>query len=757
MRRIAVTAALSAFVLVGFGRDTRDSHVEEAAACRYALTVGTPWRRAPLPASLSGITWAGGSTYYAVSDDVFTKEVGLYPLTLELSTNGLSVVSCSIPSPTNRLALAGAYDLEDVAFDAANGTVWAVDETRGTVKEHRISDGSVVRTLPLPGELRKTRSNLGIESLTLGAGGTALWLCTEEALTCDGPRSSPTNGTPVRLLKFTRPDDKGAFTLTGTYAYTTDAWSQPFDYDGKGRRGVSGLCALPDGSLLALEREVSITTWGRCRLYRITTGALAAATEISDLPSLTEADSYTPVAKGTRLVEIKGVILNIIVYEGIALGPILNDGSRAVYLVSDGGETKTVSILTAKTVPKICALTLTGLPDEGGPTVPPFLDWPADPDTQITDAMRPIDLGLVAGGFAEGATTTAELRRLSKWASANGVRYAALEPDLRQIVDYYNKWGKRELIGVSPHMNDVRQMAEKAAECDDPAVRVLITGPSGTGKETVAQLIHRKSKSRASGAFLTFNCACTTASLFESKLFGSVKGAFTDSRDSRGLFEAAAGGTLFLDEVAELDLDMQGQLLRVLQDGDFLKVGESVPRKIQNVRIIAATNKDIVRLVNEGRFREDLYYRLNVIQIRMKSLAERPEDIPEIAKAIWYRETGKSLSREQRNALIQYDFPGNARELENMLIYARVMKVTDFGALVEHWKRENAGLRRETHAETPPTGEALDETLDEVTARHIRQTVARHKDCPLREIAARLGCSENTVRKWLKFSPSSHE
>ena len=335
---------------------------------------------------------------------------------------------------------------------------------------------------------------------------------------------------------------------------------------------------------------------------------------------------------------------------------------------------------------------------------------------------------------------------------ANGVRYAALEPDLRQIVDYYNKWGKRELIGVSPHMNDVRQMAEKAAECDDPAVRVLITGPSGTGKETVAQLIHRKSKSRASGAFLTFNCACTTASLFESKLFGSVKGAFTDSRDSRGLFEAAAGGTLFLDEVAELDLDMQGQLLRVLQDGDFLKVGESVPRKIQNVRIIAATNKDIVRLVNEGRFREDLYYRLNVIQIRMKSLAERPEDIPEIAKAIWYRETGKSLSREQRSALIQYDFPGNARELENMLIYARVMKVTDFGALVEHWKRENAGLRRETHAETPPTGEALDETLDEVTARHVRQTVARHKDCPLREIAARLGCSENTVRKWLKFS-----
>ncbi len=329
---------------------------------------------------------------------------------------------------------------------------------------------------------------------------------------------------------------------------------------------------------------------------------------------------------------------------------------------------------------------------------------------------------------------------------ANGVRYEALEPDLRGIVDYYGKWGKRELIGNSPHMAEVRQMAEKAAECDDPAVRVLITGPSGTGKETVAQLIHRKSKSRANGAFLTFNCACTTASLFESKLFGSIRGAFTDARDSRGLFEAAAGGTLFLDEVAELDLDMQGQLLRVLQDGDFLKIGESVPRKIQNVRIIAATNKDIVQLVNEGRFREDLYYRLNVIQIRMKALAERPEDIPEIAKAIWYRETGKSLNREQRAALAQYDFPGNARELENMLVYARVMKVSDFGALVEHWKRENAGLRREAHAEPEPT----DETLDTAIARHVHAVATRHGDRSLREIAVRLGCSENTVRKWLK-------
>ena len=330
---------------------------------------------------------------------------------------------------------------------------------------------------------------------------------------------------------------------------------------------------------------------------------------------------------------------------------------------------------------------------------------------------------------------------------ASGVRYANIEPALTAVVDYYGKWGNRQLIGSSPHMEEVRRLANLAAECDDPAARVLITGPSGTGKETVAQLIHRKSKSRENGAFLTFNCACTTESLFESKLFGSVKGAFTDSRDSLGLFETAANGTLFLDEVADLNFYMQGQLLRVLQDGDYLKVGESVPRKVQNVRVITATNKDLVQLVNEGRFREDLYYRLNVIQIRMKSLADRPEDIPEIARAIWYRETGKELSREQRNALIQYDFPGNARELENMLLYARVMKITDFTALVEYWKRENKGLRHES-AHEPDACD--DDSLDAVITRHVHRVADRYKGHSLREIAQRLGRAENTVREWLK-------
>ncbi len=330
---------------------------------------------------------------------------------------------------------------------------------------------------------------------------------------------------------------------------------------------------------------------------------------------------------------------------------------------------------------------------------------------------------------------------------ASGVEYANIASGLAAIVTYCDKWGGRVLNGTSTHMAEVRRLADLAAKCDDPEARVLITGPSGTGKETVAQMIHRKS-ARADGAFLSFNCACTTASLFESKLFGSVRGAYTDSRDAPGLFEAAADGTLFLDEVAELDLEMQGQLLRVLQDGDYLKVGESLPRKVQNVRVITATNKDLVQLVNEGRFREDLYYRLNVLQIRMKALAERPEDIPEIAQAIWYRETGAMLSAEQREALMQYDFPGNARELENMLLLARIVKQSDFTELVESWRRNNRGLHR-LPAEEPPDDV---ESLDIVIARHVRKIAERYRGHSMREIANRLGRAENTVRGWLKYA-----
>ena len=292
-----------------------------------ALTIGTQWRRPPLPASLSGITWAGGNRYYAVSDDVFTTEVGLYPLTVELSSNGLEVASCSIAQPTNRIPLAAAYDLEDVVFDAANGTVWAVDETRSTVKEYRLSDGAAVRTLQLPDFLRKARPNLGLESLALSGDGLTLWTCTEEALSCDGPRSSPSIGTTVRLLKFTRQTVHGDFTFADTLPYTTDVWSQPCDFKGKGRRGVSGLCVLPDGSLLVLERELSFG--GRTSWNAVSTARLSFAIY------------HVDAAKGTGKVKLASAGGRVFVfgnYEGICLGPRLPDGRLSVLLVSDAGD-----------------------------------------------------------------------------------------------------------------------------------------------------------------------------------------------------------------------------------------------------------------------------------------------------------------------------------------------------------------------------------------------------------------------------------
>ena len=263
-----------------------------------------------------------------------------------------------------------------------------------------------------------------------------MWTANEQALTCDGESSSGNTNvaTVVRLTRFTRETAQDNWQAAGEWAYACDPCANATFAE----CGLSGLCALPDGSLLALEREVSITTWGRCRIYRITTGALAAATEVSNLSSVTNA-MVSLVAKGSPLVSFTGTDLNnIIVYEGIALGPQLSDGSYAVYLVSDGGATKTKSLgtisITAKTVSRICALKLTGLADDGEPAL--IQDWPTNPDVAITDETRPSDLGIVAGAFASSGTTTAELRKLSRWASAHNVPYAGV--DVNSMTFYAN-------------------------------------------------------------------------------------------------------------------------------------------------------------------------------------------------------------------------------------------------------------------------------------------------------------------------------
>jgi two-component system response regulator HydG len=226
---------------------------------------------------------------------------------------------------------------------------------------------------------------------------------------------------------------------------------------------------------------------------------------------------------------------------------------------------------------------------------------------------------------------------------------------------------RRHMIFESAAMRRVAEMVERVADRD---VTVLITGESGTGKEMVAEAIC-KGSSRSEQRYVRFNCAALPRELADAELFGHSKGAFTGAhRDRAGLFVEAHGGTLLLDEVGELDPVTQGKLLRVLQEGEVRPVGEVRPKKV-DVRILAATNKDLVEEVSRGRFREDLYYRLHVVEIRVPPLRERPEDIGPLAEhfvALYGERYGlpsAALSPRLIARLRQQTWPGNVRELEN--------------------------------------------------------------------------------------------
>ena len=231
------------------------------------------------------------------------------------------------------------------------------------------------------------------------------------------------------------------------------------------------------------------------------------------------------------------------------------------------------------------------------------------------------------------------------------------------------------LIGDGAAMQELRGMIERIAI---PKTTVLILGESGTGKELVARAIHDASP-RRHRRFVAINCAAIPATLLESELFGHVKGAFTDaSRDKMGLFEDADGGTVFLDEVGELPMPLQSKLLRVLQEQELRPIGSSESIKI-DVRLIAATLRDLLAEVEAGRFREDLYYRLNVVPLAIPPLRDRPEDIPQLARffvarhAIRHGRAGVQLSDEALEALSQQPWAGNVRELENVLERALVL------------------------------------------------------------------------------------
>jgi len=278
--------------------------------------------------------------------------------------------------------------------------------------------------------------------------------------------------------------------------------------------------------------------------------------------------------------------------------------------------------------------------------------------------------------------------------------------------------GRARLLGHSPVMQQLREMIGRVARSQAP---VHIYGESGTGKELVAKLIH-ESGARSEGPFVPVNCGAIPTELMESELFGHKRGSFTGAvADKKGLVQSAEGGTLFLDEVADLPLHMQVKLLRVVQEKTVRPVGEAREEHV-DVRILSATHKNLADLVAEGRFREDLFYRINVIEMRVASLRERPEDIPVLADAILGRLCRRlkveaaTISDEAMQALKGYAFPGNVRELENIL--ERALTLSTGGVIAPEHIKLRAVQRGAPSTPTPlapsASGGALGDQLEDI-------------------------------------------
>ena len=283
--------------------------------------------------------------------------------------------------------------------------------------------------------------------------------------------------------------------------------------------------------------------------------------------------------------------------------------------------------------------------------------------------------------------------------------------------------GAPRLLGRSPAIEQVRLMVAKVARSQAP---VHISGESGTGKELVARLIHENG-ARADNSFVAVNCGAIPGELMESEFFGHKKGSFTGAvADKDGLFQAAQGGTLFLDEVAELPLHMQVKLLRVIQEKAIRAVGAQRETPV-DVRILSATHRNLNELVRAGKFREDLYYRINVIELRVPPLRERPEDIPLLAEHVLARLAGDGkparLAADAAALLQSHSFPGNVRELENILERATTLAEDDLIHAADiqlHAPAEENG--REPTA-SPAPGQPLGKHLDDVEKEAIKKAL----------------------------------
>ncbi len=378
------------------------------------------------------------------------------------------------------------------------------------------------------------------------------------------------------------------------------------------------------------------------------------------------------------------------------------------------------------------------------------------PETERGDELG--ELALAFGGMTRSLESTiqalearaAELRTAQhKLLAAEREKQRALESELAELHQVVARASFAQMLGDSPAM---QRLKEEIVRVAPSSATVLVLGENGTGKELVAEAIHRNSP-RRDRRFLKVNCAAFNDNLLESELFGHLKGAYTGATASRkGLFEMADGGTLLLDEVGDMSLEMQKKLLRTLQEGEIVPVGSTRVLKV-DVRLLAATNRDLAQRMREGAFREDLFHRLNVIQIRVPPLRERREDIPLLARHFIEKYADKEgrqalrLEGEAERFLVEYPWPGNVRELENAVERAVIRAIGDV--------LRPPDFQLESGESASPAAGELDQalaeslTLDQLEQRYIEK-VLTHCGGNKRAAARLLGIGYNTLWRKLK-------
>lgn len=348
-------------------------------------------------------------------------------------------------------------------------------------------------------------------------------------------------------------------------------------------------------------------------------------------------------------------------------------------------------------------------------------------------SAKPIVLNQKAAGIVAGLKDFNNLRR-----------------SIFKISESPESFSFSKILGSSPAFTLVKEQARQIASQD---ITVLLLGESGTGKELFARAIHRESP-RRNEVFLPINCGAIPDSLIESELFGYEKGTFTGAnpKGKVGKFESANGGTIFLDEIGDLPLHMQVKILRVLQEKEIYRVGGITPIKV-DVRIIAATNKDLQAMVQKGEFREDLFYRLNVVPIKIPPLRERPEDILELAEVFLrryvkiYNKNLKGISKEAKKILVSYSYPGNVRELENLIEYGVIFEKSEYlerETLLKKISVEKDSYTAETGGLKEMVARYERQIIQELMHRYGESTEAKQK------IAEKLNISTATLYRKLK-------